>query len=56
MLLVIEKLLTAIEVQALREAASSLQFDDGRKTAGRFAAEVKANDQATPSPELAAVR
>ena len=55
MLLVIEKLLTAIEVQVLREAASSLQFDDGRKTAGRFAAEVKANDQAAPSPELAAV-
>lgn len=55
MLLVIEKLLTAIEVQVLREAASGLQFDDGRKTAGRFAAEVKANDQAAPSPELAAV-
>lgn len=55
MLLVIEKLLTAIEVQVLREAASSLQFDDGRKTAGRFAAEVKANDQAAASPELAAV-
>ena len=55
MLLVIEKLLTAIEVQVLREAASRLQFDDGRKTAGRFAAEVKANDQAAPSPELAAV-
>lgn len=55
MLLVIENLLTAIEVQVLREAASGLQFDDGRKTAGRFAAEVKANDQAAPSPELAAV-
>lgn len=55
MLLVIEQLLTAIEVQVLREAASRLQFDDGRKTAGRFAAEVKANDQAAPSPELAAV-
>jgi PKHD-type hydroxylase len=55
MLLVIEKLLTAIEVQVLREAASSLQFDDGRKTAGRFAAEVKANDQAASSPELTAV-
>lgn len=55
MLLVIEQLLTAIEVQVLREAASRLQFDDGRKTAGRFAAEVKANEQAAPSPELAAV-
>lgn len=55
MLLVIEQLLTAIEVQVLREATSSLQFDDGRKTAGRFAAAVKANDQAAPSPELAAV-
>lgn len=55
MLLVIENLLTAIEVQVLREAAIRLLFDDGRKTAGRFAAEVKANDQAAPSPELAAV-
>lgn len=56
MLLVIEKLLTPIKAGVLREAASTLQFDDGRKTAGRFVAEVKANDQATPSPELAAVR
>lgn len=52
MLLVIENVLTAAESQAVRAAAAELAFDDGRKTAGRFAAEVKANDQATPSPDL----
>lgn len=36
----------------MREAAAALTFDDGRKTAGRFAAEVKANDQAAPSADL----
>ena len=52
MLLVIENVLTAAEAQVLRAAAADLSFDDGRKTAGRFAAEVKANDQATPGPAL----
>ena len=52
MLLVIASVLTPIEAAVLREAACSLTFDDGRKTAGRFAAAVKANDQASPSPEL----
>ena len=52
MLLVIASVLTPIEAAVLREAACSLTFDDGRKTAGRVAAAVKANDQASPSPEL----
>ena len=55
MLLVIASVLTPVEAAVLREAASSLTFDDGRKTAGRFAAAVKANDQAAPAPELDAI-
>ena len=55
MMLVIQALITPVEAQVLREAATELAFDDGRKTAGRFAAAVKANDQASPSPELDAV-
>jgi PKHD-type hydroxylase len=55
MLMVIGGLLTPGEAQVLAEAAADLSFDDGRKTAGRFAATVKANDQATPSPELDAI-
>ncbi len=55
MMLVIENLITPVEAQVLREAAADLAFDDGRKTAGRFAVTVKANDQASPSSELDAV-
>jgi PKHD-type hydroxylase len=55
MLLVIGGLLTPPEAKVLAEAAATLGFDDGRKTAGRFAAAVKANDQAAPSPELDAI-
>jgi PKHD-type hydroxylase len=55
MLLVIGGLLSPPEAQVLAEAAATLTFDDGRKTAGRFAAAVKANDQAAPSPELEAI-
>lgn len=55
MLLVIGGLLSAPEAQVLAEAAATLTFDDGRKTAGRFAATVKANDQAAPSPDLEAI-
>lgn len=51
MLLVIEGLLTPVEVPVLRAAAVDLSFADGAKTAGRFARAVKANDQATASPE-----
>jgi PKHD-type hydroxylase len=55
MLLVIGGLLTPPEAQVMAEAAAALSFDDGRKTAGRFAAAVKANDQAAPSPDLDAI-
>ena len=51
MMLVIEGLLSAPEVKVLREAAQNAAFEDGRKTAGRFAKSVKANDQAAASPE-----
>jgi PKHD-type hydroxylase len=49
-LLAIPDILSAAEVAAIREAAAGLPFADGRETAGRFAAEVKANDQAAASP------
>lgn len=55
MLLVLENLLSAQEVAALRAMAEVLEFGDGRATAGLHARQVKANDQALPSPELDAV-
>ncbi len=55
MLLVIDNILTRAEVASLREVATGLSFGDGKATAGRFAKEVKANDQALPGPELDAV-
>lgn len=55
MLLVIAQVLTSIEAAVLREVAQDLTFDDGRKTAGRFAAQVKANDQAAPGADLDAI-
>jgi len=51
MMLVIEGVLTPVEARALREAAADLPFEDGTRTAGRFARAVKANDQASASPE-----
>ena len=54
-MLVIEGLLSAVEVTVMREAAGELTFGDGRATAGKFARDVKANDQAMASPELDAV-
>ena len=51
MLLAVEGVLNAAEVATACKTAGSLAFDDGRKTAGRFAREVKANDQAAPSVE-----
>lgn len=50
MFIVVGNLLDEHEVAAIREAARSLDFEDGRRTAGRFAREVKANHQAAPSP------
>lgn len=51
-MIVIENILSTAEVTALREAAGGLSFGDGRATAGRHAALVKANDQALPGPAL----
>ncbi|MCV2866259.1 Fe2+-dependent dioxygenase [Defluviimonas sp. WL0075] len=56
MFLALEQVLNAGEVAALREAAAALDFGDGRATAGRYVREIKANDQARPSPELEAVQ
>ena len=55
MMLLIDSLLTKAEVGALRDAALTLNFGDGRATAGAHARVVKANDQALPSPDLDAV-
>ncbi len=55
MMLVLEGVLTPVEAQVLFEAAQELDFEDGRKTAGRFVREVKANGQAAASPERDAI-
>lgn len=55
MLLAIDSLLSTAEAGALRASAEGLDFADGRASAGRFAREVKANDQAAPSPARDAV-
>jgi PKHD-type hydroxylase len=54
-MLVIEGVLDPVEVAVLREAAADLAYDDGGKTAGRFARAVKANDQAAETPERDAI-
>lgn len=43
---VIGGVLDTHEVAALREAISALDFEDGRRTAGRYARDVKSNEQA----------
>jgi PKHD-type hydroxylase len=55
MMLVIEGLIAPAEIAVLRDAAGALAFDDGKKTAGRFVREIKANDQAATSPERDAI-
>ncbi len=55
MLLAIDSLLSAVEAGALRASADTLDFADGKASAGRYAREVKANDQAAPSPARDAV-
>ena len=55
MLLALTGVLTPIEAQVLRDEAQTAAFEDGRNTAGRFAREVKANDQATPGPARDAI-
>ncbi|WP_309663434.1 Fe2+-dependent dioxygenase [Tabrizicola sp.] len=54
-MLVIDSVLVAAEAKVLAEAARGLDFDDGRKTAGKFAREVKANDQAAATPARDAI-
>lgn len=55
MFLTIPDILTSAEVAAIRAATDDLGFADGSATAGRFAKEVKANDQAAASPALDAI-
>ena len=55
MFLTIPNILSPAEVAAIRAATEDLTFGDGAATAGRFAREVKANDQAAPSPGLDAI-
>ncbi|MGO4909183.1 Fe2+-dependent dioxygenase [Pseudorhodobacter sp. W20_MBD10_FR17] len=55
MFLAIEGLIDPATVAVLREESAALAFEDGAKTAGRFAREVKANDQAAASPARDAV-
>ncbi len=52
MYLVIADALDRHGVAAIRDFAAGAAFEDGRKTAGRYAREVKANDQAAASPAL----
>lgn len=52
MFLVIGNVLDTHEAQAVRDAAGGLAFEDGKATAGRFAREVKDNEQARRTPEL----
>jgi PKHD-type hydroxylase len=50
MFIVLGGVLDPHEAAAAREAAERLPFEDGRKTAGRYAREVKRNEQAAASP------
>jgi PKHD-type hydroxylase len=52
MFLVIGGVLDAHEVAAVRDLVPRIAFIDGRATAGRYAREVKRNEQAAASPEL----
>jgi len=55
MMLVIGGVLDAAALDAIREAAGSMPFENGRATAGRAARTVKDNAQAAASPERDAV-
>ena len=54
-MLVLEGVLSRVEAEVLLEEARTLAFDDGAKTAGRFARAVKSNDQAAASPARDAI-
>lgn len=55
MMLAVEAVVSPTEAADLAEAAAALDFEDGRRTAGRFAAPVKRNDQARQSPARTAL-
>lgn len=52
---VIGNILDSHTMEALRDAANALTFEDGRVSAGRYAAGVKANLQAQPGADLDAI-
>ena len=54
-MIVIADVLDRHEVEALREAADAIAFEDGRATAGRYASGVKSNLQARPSEDVDAI-
>jgi PKHD-type hydroxylase len=55
MAIVLSDLLTPAEAQVLHDAATALEFEDGKRTAGRIARTVKDNLQAVPCPDSAAI-
>jgi len=55
MITVLGEVLSAEEVAALREAATGIRFEAGRATAGRYARDVKENEQARKSDTLDAI-
>ena len=55
MILVIDGVLDEHEAAALQESAAVLSYEDGLKTAGRFAREVKRNEQAADTPARRAI-
>jgi len=55
MTVVISNVLDTNALAVIQEAANALHYEDGRKTAGRYAKDVKANLQAQKSPELDAI-
>lgn len=55
MFIVIGDVLDKHEVAALKEAATKIEFQDGKATAGIYARDVKFNEQAKPSDALEAI-
>lgn len=54
-MLVLTDIFSAAEAKVLAEAAEALDFEDGRRSAGRIARSVKANRQAVASAERDAI-
>ena len=55
MAIVISNVLDTAALADLKRSADALDYEDGRKTAGRYARDVKANLQARKSPALDAI-